>query len=212
MNAVANGNHRLATRSIQFFSSPSILRRLSVDDQRLIRENEMSYENISHYVRTLFTGTSEIINSTTQEQVGRCSFNQGKLPANQNMVLSGMRLAYGFTAAGGETNPAAIKYTNSDTPSLEVPAAIMNGVLEFVISRGRVMTVPVCKFFQREGAAQAEGIQGFSDCIVLEALELITPDSQIIVELKTAQGISLPAGNHFLEFQFYGIGSRRAAN
>jgi hypothetical protein len=188
---------------------PATLAKLSVDDQRVIRAGEMTYENITHYVRRIVVGSGEVLNAATVQRIGVCSINAAKIPQNQNMLIAGIRVAYAFTAAGGETAPAAVKYQNSDTISQELPAALANGELEMSIAGVRVLTVPVSSFFAREATSSSEGTQGSTDAFVLESLELLTSDKEIKFEIKIADGVGLPAGNHFIEVKWYGIGTRR---
>jgi hypothetical protein len=193
------------TRTHQFFLT-EMGKKVDRETLKLIQSGQTIPDDKHIHVRKKINsaGTTELINTATQQLVGVSKLDKNQLPDQIYMAIDQLRLAWATDAA--ITNPAAIKYTNKG----DIPAALMNGEFVFYVNDKPIVDIPVCRFFNDGSTGvTSEAIQGKWDALDLQCLKFILPTDLLRAELKLAEGVQLPAGNHFVEFQFSGVGLRK---
>lgn len=204
MDGVKKTRSAPLTRAQRFFNDQ--LHKVDAETRKLIQSKQMSYDDKDQYVRKLINtaGGTELINTTTVKKVGVSSFDKNQLADQIYMVLEKLRLSYGTDAA--IVDPANIEYSNKG----QIPNALANGELVVSIDDKPVVELPAARFFNDGSTGvTSEATQGIYDAVELQCLKFITPVNSIRVDIRLAEGLTMGAGNHFLEFRFMGIGTRK---
>lgn len=163
-----------------------------------------------YFRRRLQGGAQEsLVKASDIEEVGVQNVQGNSLPEGQNMVVSAMKIAYAYHAS--DANPRTQAYTNAmdaetaGSSPVVIPAAILNGEIEFRTEGTTVLRLPVKRFF-RESFSVGVGVEGGADSVQLPAPVFLKSKQAFEIILWCTNGIALPANNHFLEVRLMGSG------
>lgn len=195
-------NNKLQTREQLYFESQR--ERLDEESKRAIIRGEMQYTDADFYIRKAITGgTTDLLNPSNVRKIGITNLDKNVLPDLVNLVLSGVRMAYGSHAT--ETDAAAINYSNTR----EVPAVIANGELVISTDDKPIVELPAARFFNNSSTGISNQVQGHDDIVVLKSLRLIRANQPIIIQFRCAEGGTLAAGKHYIEVRLLGVSNRK---
>lgn len=154
------------------------------------------------YVRLDITGKGGIYNlidANTKKVVGESSFDGSKLPADVNMVLERVRIAY----ATCPTTDSDLTVSGQNYSALysRVPEVLANA--EFVITQGgtKILELPLQRFLLNDPSA---GLQG-DDAYFLEAQRHLKPQTPLEVQIHFPSNKSMSVDKkHFIEVHLIG--------
>lgn len=197
------------TRDQRFLMSQT--GKLPIDNKVDIASGKAQFTLMDKYLRKQLAGGNqqELVLSAENDEVGLKNFDGNALANGENMVVSGIKLSYAYSASS--TDPKAQIYTNAmdaetaGSSPLAVPAAFINGEIEFRVEGTSVLRLPVKKFF-RESLSVGVGVEGGADTVQLPSPILLKARQAFSIVIHGANGVALPANNHFVEVRLMGSG------
>ncbi len=198
------------TRDQRFLLSQSD--KLPIDAKIAWARKESQFTLKDVYFRRKLSGggaQESLVKASDIEEVGIQNLQGNALPDGENMVVSAIKLAYAYNASS--TDPRIQAYTNAmdaetaGSSPVVIPPAILNGEIEIRTEGTRVLKLPVKRFF-REGLSVGVGVEGGSDSVQLPSPILLKAKQSFEIILWSANGIVLPANNHFFEVRLMGTG------
>jgi len=201
----ANNSGQFMTREQRYLLAK--LAQLDAETVKDIRNGNLQFADADYYIRAIIAGgTTTLLDQNNKKLEGTSNFDENHLAPKTYLAVGNLRLAYGFSAAaGGSLKPEDQVYSNTGA----VPAPILNGEFVIKLNDKPIVEFPVARFFNSSATAASHTIQGYGDIVVLGSMKLIAPNDQITIEIKTARGVAMPAGNHFIEARLLGASTKR---
>jgi len=185
---------------------------LDEQTKRDIETNAARFIEKDFYLRTkLATGTNqELVFASESELVGVRNVDKAVLSSTTPCVITALKLSYAYHATSAE--PAEQQYTNAmdaetgGTTPLVIPAALLNGEVEFSQDGKPFFKCPVKRFF-REALSVGSAVEGIYDVVRIKP-QLVKKGAPVQVEIRYAKNlagsaIALPANNHFIEVRWF---------
>lgn len=102
---------------LEFFNTMVQKKALSQQDLQDYQEGKKVFYTSDLYVRkyigTSMSGVVDVITENEVEFLTRCNLSKGRIPEEQNIIMSHFQLKYGESlTAGDATTPEIVKYTN----------------------------------------------------------------------------------------------------
>lgn len=168
-----------------------------------VAKGRAKFSDGRRYIAALITasgGTTELMRSAPEEEIGVTNFDKGDMPSGVNLLAEGVAIEYGFHAT--KTNPADITYSNVlDADAL--PTAIANSEFEVVTDTGVIVPSTLTNtFIATNGTAM--GTEKGIRVVKFDAPRLIIEKKRVNINIRTPKGIALPTGNHFLRVSLVG--------
>lgn len=190
------------TRPQRIFASK--VSELSTQAKHDIQQGNAKFSDGERYIahRLLSAaGTEELLRNKPQAEVGVTNFDEGRMPAGSNLLVSAIALEFGSHAT--ETNVDNIHYSNV-VDAGGIPTSLMNAEIE-ISANGKIIvpSIPVSKFFSANGAAMGNN-QG-RRVVEIEAPKLIKENDIVGITLrKPANGTLGAVANNFVKVSLIG--------
>lgn len=208
---------------IEFFENVVIAKGLlSQDDIKAYRDGQKVLKTTDLFIRKKIdlNGIVEVINENDVEFQARCNLSKGRVPSEKNIICAAIQLKYGFAVAGPAPAAELIDFTNS-TYSLgglavdpngtggtvyatKVPLNLRNSefkasVDDVIFDEGRTS-----QFFAENVSNYAVDANSQNNRVLLMP-KFLKADKALRFTLKFPEGLSAPAGNHYVEIAYRGL-------
>lgn len=160
-------------------------------------KGNLKFQDTCIYIRKQFTAgnTNKLIDGRTEKVVGITNIDGNKLEKHQNIFITHVSLKYGVDAS--VTDAGLIDY-NKDA----MPNVLRNAELVVRQSGRVVFSLPISALdLGRNASPAAVG----SDRYELSQMALINDASSFEINIEFPDGSTTPAGNNFVEVNFFGV-------
>lgn len=172
---------------------------LPPDTQQAVEDDNIQLVEADIYIRRKIStsGDSDLLDSQSLVQVGICNVDRTNLPEFQNLILSGIRVAFGSHAT--ETKPEAILYANTSAP---IP--FYNGEIIITVNTTPIFTGRISRFIFPIAA-----YPNTIDYVPLKVPKLITSRDEINIKIRLPNGQTLATPQNFVEVALLGLLTRK---
>jgi hypothetical protein len=197
------------TREMKFLLSQAD--KLDPETLKLLKLKNLELQDATFFAASQVagnTGELTILDSTMIREYGVRDFQQGNLPQGINLILSKIRLEYGFSSAAVATAPSPKFITFFNTynsvdsgPAVPtftnvIPTGILNGYLIIYRNNRPIVQIPAADFLIVSNNSAVNYAQGFVDCKILGQMKLIKPTDTIRITLRTPDnGPAIPGAS-----------------
>jgi hypothetical protein len=170
---------------------------------------ELKWRPYDFYVRQQITFAStrtftELIDANLDKTAGITNLpNKNKMPNNETMLVTHIKLMFGYDPTGTITNPAAVTYYNLT----DQPACIQNGELSLRLGREQLFeNRPVSSMLPTGPDSVVNAIDLNDSAYELGIDNAYWHSQQEMLVTWHHAGVAAPAGNWFIHFEVVGIG------
>ena len=200
---------KLMTRGMKFLELNKHL--LKTNTREAIERGDLQYVDLDLYIKRLINnaGSTYVLDTTSVKRIGQAYFDKNVLPEGYNMVIEGIRVAFGKTTiSGGTTDPTIPVYTNSGV----FDPAIVNGEILITVRDKPIIELPLKRFLNANSSAVPGTIQlEYRDTIMLKAMKFIPENTPFKIQVSLADGATLANSAtvyNFCEVDLIGVGTR----
>lgn len=186
------------------------LHRLPKEMQSRIASGQAKMEDLHLYIRKNIqqsTGGQELIDSSNQKKAGTTNIDGNKVETNLAALVTAIRVT--SAASATVTDPSQVGYANTQaigTGAANLPVSLANAELRIKKSESLVFSAPMSKFFNPGGTYAS--LPGAFDSYQLNNPILFDSTEPIGIEVKFADGATLPIANNFIQVEMLGVGIR----
>jgi len=200
--------HSTATRAQRLILAN--ISRFPVEIQTKIRSGNAKMEDLHLFVRKNIvtgTGTQELINETNVKKAGVSNIDKNRIEEGLVALVTGIRVTSGASAT--VTDPSLVGYANTQaigTGATNLPVSLANA--ELIVKKGGniIFTCPMSKFYNPGGSYAS--IPGQYDTYQLNNPFLYDSSSAVGLEVKFAEGATLPIAQNFVQVELLGVAIR----
>lgn len=146
----------------------------------------LKYAESGHYVKTEITtfgaGVGNLVDSTVKKTRGVCTIQEGKLKANENLILTGLIIGHA-NPADTVTDATQMKYSTVDDAALVQPLA--HGTIIIEQEDRRVLELPIDRFYQGAASDRSRENEGWN----FDTFRLIKADTPFEVKLELPSAV-----------------------
>lgn len=174
-----------------------------------LKNGEMQLRDKVHYKNAqIQLGANDFWNESNTKSVGQSSLDKNYLPDRENMVVTGISIAFGQHAS--VTNPGNIAYSQTydvDGTSFAsnfTPAAFANGELEIRWDDKPTLIIPIYEMLV--SSPESTAITGLKPRVfALRNMQLLKANQNFYVRVISSTGtVTALTGNHFAKVQLHG--------
>jgi hypothetical protein len=162
---------------------------------------EIKIIECNHFLKVNLTQSPNILLELSSAALrGVNTFDKGKTPALENIILKGLRLSHAKVVTA-DTTLGAAKY--SSVADADCQAAWLNGTLIFNQSNKEILRLPVSRFYHASATDRAQEYEGLN----FENFRLIKADTSLDITFEYPQGVAVAAGENnsfFVQIEFKG--------
>ncbi|WP_421977129.1 hypothetical protein [Roseivirga seohaensis] len=158
-----------------------------------IEANDVKIIECNHFLKVDLTDNKNILLELSSAALrGVNTFDKGKTPSLENIVLKGLRLSHAKVVTA-DIPLGAAKF--SSVVDAAIDPAWLNGTLIFKQDNKEILRMPVSRFYHAAATDRAQEYEGLN----FENFRLIKADTSLDITFEYPQGVSITpgAGNSF---------------